>query len=293
MQVNLNKITFGTCLLLTGLFSNAQTPIRSQAIIQTKINVVAPEEDEMQQMQGNGDGGPRFNFRNMMDGETESVTYIKGDLMKTSLKSESIKMAIYRNQTEKSTTTVVEMMGNVQGYRLTDQEQADMQRMRDSMMAERRKRDSSRTGSMERERKAPTILFERSNEKRKIAGFECIKGFLITLRFLGQRDTTEIWYTPEVKFDQLRFTGGFSGMPMMGGRDMGLAGTDQVDGFIMQYTMKLPRKRTMSVEVTKLDFNKEISAKELTVPANVEIKPFREMQQMFGGGRGGGRQRFD
>jgi hypothetical protein len=293
MQVNLNKIIFGTSLLLTGLFSNAQTPIRSQAIIQTKINVVAPEEDEMQQMQGNGDGGPRFNFRNMMDGETESVTYIKGDLMKTSLKSESIKMAIYRNQTEKSTTTVVEMMGNVQGYRLTDQEQADMQRMRDSMMAERRKRDSSRTGSMERERKAPTVLFERSNEKRKIAGFECIKGYLITLRFLGQRDTTEIWYTPDVKFDQLRFTGGFSGMPMMGGRDMGLAGTDQVDGFIMQYNMKLPRKRTMSVEVTKLDFNKEISAKELTVPANVEIKPFREMQQMFGGGRGGGRQRFD
>lgn len=293
MQIKLQHILFGTGLLLMSKFSQAQAPTRSQAIIQTKINVIAPEEEELQQMQGNGEGGPRFNFRNMMDGETESVTYIKGDQMKTSLKSESIKMAIYRNQAEKSTTTVFEMMGNVQGYRLTDQEQADMQRMRDSMMAERRKRDSIKTGTMERERKAPTVLFERTNEKRKIAGFECTKGYLITLRFLGQKDSTEIWYTPDVKFDQLRFTGGFSGMPMMGGRDMGLAGTEQVDGFIMQYTMKLPRKRIMSVEVTKIDFNKEISQKELNVPGNVEIKPFREMQQMFGGGRGGGRQRFE
>ena len=65
-------------------FSQAQAPTRSQAIIQTKINVIAPEEEELQQMQGNGEGGPRFNFRNMMDGETESVTYIKGDQMKTS-----------------------------------------------------------------------------------------------------------------------------------------------------------------------------------------------------------------
>lgn len=293
MQIKLQHILFGTGLLLMSKFSQAQAPTRSQAIIQTKINVIAPEEEELQQMQGNGEGGPRFNFRNMMDGETESVTYIKGDQMKTSLKSESIKMAIYRNQAEKSTTTVFEMMGNVQGYRLTDQEQADMQRMRDSMMAERRKRDSIKTGTMERERKAPTVLFERTNEKRKIAGLECTKGYLITLRFLGQKDSTEIWYTPDVKFDQLRFTGGFSGMPMMGGRDMGLAGTEQVDGFIMQYTMKLPRKRIMSVEVTKIDLNKEISQKELNVPGNVEIKPFREMQQMFGGGRGGGRQRFE
>jgi hypothetical protein len=56
----------------------------------------------------------------------------------------------------------------------------------------------------------------------------------------------------------------------------------------MRYEMKMPRKRYMTVEVTKLELEKEVAAKELTIPSNIEIKPFREMQQMFGGGRGGG-----
>jgi hypothetical protein len=287
---------FSVCCIIIAFFcacmfqSYAQSPIRTQAIIHTKINVEAPEDEDVSQISGNEDGGRRFNFRNMMDGETQSVVYIKGNLMKTTIQSETSKMALYRNDDEKSTTTIIEMMGTTQGFKLTDQEQADMQKMRDSMMLERRKKDTTRKFDPEREkeRRNPKVLFEKSNDVKSIAGIKCNKGYLITLKMLGQRDTAIIWYAPEIRFNQLRFTGGLSGIPMMSMGNFGLTGTEQVEGFIMRYEMKMPRKRYMTVEVTKLELEKEVATKELAIPSNIEIKPFREMQQMFGGGRGGG-----
>jgi hypothetical protein len=44
----------------------------------------------------------------------------------------------------------------------------------------------------------------------------------------------------------------------------------------------------VQVEVTKLELDKVISDKEFEVPSSIDVKPIKEMQNMFGpGGRGG------
>jgi len=58
---------------------------------------------------------------------------------------------------------------------------------------------------------------------------------------------------------------------------------DKIDGFLMRYEMKMRRGRRMEVEVTKVDLDAKIDDKEFEVPNDVEIKPMREMQNMFGG----------
>ncbi|RYD82571.1 MAG: hypothetical protein EOP53_03375 [Sphingobacteriales bacterium] len=71
---------------------------------------------------------------------------------------------------------------------------------------------------------------------------------------------------------------------------MNLPLQESLDGFVMAYERKMPRGRLMTVEVTRIDINKEVAAKEFEIPKDFEIKPMAEMQGMFGGGAGGGMQ---
>ena len=68
-------------LLLTGITAFAQPKIVTQAIISTTTNVIAPEDEDVSQIQPGGGGGG-FNFRNFGDGVTKTTTFIKGDLVK-------------------------------------------------------------------------------------------------------------------------------------------------------------------------------------------------------------------
>jgi len=220
-----------------------------------------------------------------MDGETKVETYVKADLTKTALRSEMGRSTIFRNNQLKSTTTIIEMMGNINGFTATDEEQAEMQRKRDSLMTERRKKDTTNARRPEGERRntpAP-VEIAYSSETKNIAGHSCKKGYLITTRFLGTKDSTTIWVAQDFKIKNLNFTGLSGSMPGM--RNMGnLNGADQADGFIMSYTTRMPRGRVMEVEVTKVNLDAKIDDKEFQLPKNVEIKPLSEMQNMFRGG---------
>ena len=283
-------------LLLTSLtvFSSfvaiAQPKIYTKAIISTTTNVIAPEDEEVQNMQNNADGGRGFNFRNMMDGETKFVTYLKDNLIKTNMKSEMGKGSVYRDNDKKLTSTVFEMMGNKMGFYATDDEQADMQKRRDSMMAERRKKDTTQKQSPQVDRSKFITEIEYTNEITKIAGYDCKKAYLVTTRILGVKDSSVFWYTTAIKFNNLFSTGGFSNMPgMMGNMAPTLNGLEKLDGFVMRYEMNMRRGRRMEVEVTKIELDKEISDKEFELPKDVEMKPMKDMQNMFGGrGSGGG-----
>ncbi len=268
-------------------FCFSQAKLYQSAIINTTTNVIAPEEEDVQNLQNNQDGRG-MNFRNMMDGETKFVTYLKNDFVKTTIKSEMGKGSVYRDNSKQLTSTVFEMMGNKMGFYFTDEDQEEMQKRRDSMMAERRKRDTTQKQTPQFDRSKFTTEIAYTNESKKIAGYNCKKAYLVTTRLLGVKDSSVFWYSPEIKFNNLYSTGGFSNMPgMMSNMAPTLNGLEKLDGFVIRYEMNMRRNRRMEVEVTKIVLDKEIDSKEFDIPKDIEMKPMKEMGNMFGGGRGG------
>lgn len=262
------------------LAAAAQPKLISQATVTTTTTVIAPEEDELQNVQNQGGpgGGPGMMFRNFGDGETKSTTYLKNDLVKTIIKTDMGRSTIIRNNGTKVTTTLMEMMGRKTGFYISDEEQAQMRKKMDSMM-QNRKVDSSgavRTRPASSENK---IEIHTTDETKKIAGYTCKKAYVVTTRILGIKDSNAIWYTPEIKLQNLNSTGGTMGFGGFGST----SGFDKVDGFVMAYEAKMPRGRKMNVEVNKIDISKEIADKEFEIPKDFEVKPMKEMQSMFGG----------
>lgn len=256
----------------------AQPKLITQATITTNTNIIAPEDEDVSQIQNQGGGG--FNFRNFGDGETKSTTFVKNDLVKTIYKSESFRGSMYRNNSTKITTTIFEIMGNKQGFYSSDNDQAEIAKRMDSMMKERAKID---TNMRQRSRSVNfATSIEYLNDTKKIAGLNCKKALIITDKLLA-KDTMAVWYTPEIKFANLTSTGGTSGFASFAGPT-----TDpfqKIDGFVMMYEKDMPRGRKMEVKVTKIEMDKEITDKEFELPKDVEIKSMKEMQGQGGGFR--------
>ena len=281
-----NFITVLSLLSVTVAIS--QPTVFKQAIISTTTNVIAPEEEDVQNIQG-GQDARGMNFRNMMDGETKFVTYLKNDLTKTVIKSEMGRSTIYRDNTQKRTTTLMEMMGQKMAFYVSDEEQLQMQKTRDSMMKARREKDTAARKEVRYDpSQTPPVEFSLTDQTKKIAGYTCKKAYLITSRFLGVKDTATVWFTPEFKLQNILSTGSLAGMGPMANMGGTLNGLEKIDGFVMRYEMKLRRNRSMEVEVTKIDLSTSVEDKEFVIPKDIEIKPMSEMQNMFGGGRGGG-----
>jgi GLPGLI family protein len=284
------KTFFLLLAIATTSVSIAQPKLVNKAIITTSTNIIAPEEEDVSQIQPQGEGrGGGFNFRNMLDGEIKSTTYIKDNLVKTNFKSESAKGTIYRDNMAKVTTTITEMMGNTSGMRSTDDDQVEMKKKMDSMIAERMKTDTNMKRRVRNVDFKNTVAY--TEETKKIAGYNCKKAYIITDKML-RKDSLAIWYTPELKFPNVASTGGTSSLGMMGNFFGGALNFDKVDGFVMMYETKMPRGRVMEVKVTKIELDKEIAAKEFEIPKDIEIKSMKDMQGPGGGMRFimGGRQ---
>ncbi len=273
------KLFFLCSFLIASAFLSAQPKLYTEAIITTNTNIIAPEEEDVSEIQNQGRGGGGFNFRNFGDGETKSTTYIKNHLVKTNYKSESFRGSMFRNNTTKITTTIFEIMGNKQGFYSSDNDQAEMMKRMDSMMKERAKTDSTMKA------RARTVDFKSEivylNETKKIAGYECKKALIITDKLLA-KDTLAVWYTPEMKFANVSSTGGTSGFGNIGGANA--ISFDKIDGFVMMYERNMPRGRKMEVKVTKIEIDKEIADKEFEIPKDVEIKSMKETMGQGGGG---------
>ena len=189
------KLLLLPILVLGSLTTKSQPKMTTQAIISTTTNIVAPDDEDVTQIQNSGGGG--FNFRNFGDGETKSTTYIKNDLVKTNYKSESFRGSMYRNNGTKITTTIFEIMGNKQGFYSSDNDQVDMAKRMDSMMKERAKTDTTIKTRTRTVAFANTV--EYMNETKKIAGYNCKKALIITDKLIS-KDTLALWYTPDIKF---------------------------------------------------------------------------------------------
>ncbi|MEO6490359.1 MAG: DUF4412 domain-containing protein [Ferruginibacter sp.] len=288
------KIVLSAALLLTCSLTFAQPQVISQATISTTTTVIAPETEDVQNIQGSGGGpggGNQF-FRNFGDGETKSTTYIKDSLVKTVMKNDMGRTTIIRNNNSKLTTTLLEIMGNKTGFYISDDEQAIMKLKMDSMMQSRRNNDSTKPRPTPAPPTAPEITY--TNDSKKIAGYDCKKALIVNTRLLGIKDTVAVWYTPELKLKSVSSTGGTSSFGGFGnfGNFTSLNGLDKIDGFVMQYEMNMRRGRKMIVEVNKIDVKKDISAKEFDIPKDFDVKPMKEFQSMMQGAMQGGNMPF-
>ena len=266
-----------TALVFTASQSFAQQLVK-QATINTTTTVTAPEEEDISDVGAGGQGRGGGMFRNFGDGETKSVTMVKDSMVKTTLKTDMMRSTIIRNNTSKMTTTLTEMMGKKMGFYMSDDDQKAMGQRMDSMMKER----SKDTVRQRAPREKNVEIDYTSTDTKKIAGYVCKKAYIVSTNFLGQKDSLTVWYTPEFKLENLSSTGGTMGFGNT------TTGFDKINGFVMGYTRKMPRDRSMEVEVTKVDLKKDVDQKEFDIPKDFDLKPMSEMQNMFGGRGGGG-----
>ncbi|CAN5859806.1 hypothetical protein BH11BAC4_BH11BAC4_17030 [soil metagenome] len=260
----------------------AQPQLIKQATISTTTTVIAPETEDVQNIQGGG-GGNQF-MRNFGDGETKSTTTVKDNMVKTALKNEMMRSTIIRDNNAGLTTTLIEAMGSKMGFYATDAEMAEMRVKMDSAMQARRNSDSTKTRPANT---ANNVEISYVDGSKKFAGYECKKALLITTRLLGLKDTVVVWYNPTIKLENSASTGGTSAMSGFGGGSFGnftsLNGLDKIDGLVMQYEMNMRRGRRMIVEVTKIDLKKEVTEKDFEISKDFDVKPMKEFQGMMQG----------
>lgn len=280
------KAIFFSMMLIASTHLMAQPQLIRQAVVSTTTTVIAPEGEDVQNIQGGGGGGNQM-FRNMGDGETKSTTYLKDSMVKTIMKSDIGRSTIIRNNEAKLTTTLLEIMGNKTGFYITDVEQAEMKIKMDSMMEARRNADTTRTKRTSNNTVNPVEISYVEGSK-KIAGYDCKKALVITTRLLGIKDSVAVWYNPDIKLQHIASTGGTSSFGGFGnvGNFTSLNGLDKINGFVMQYEMNMRRGRRMIVEVTKIDLKKEVAEKEFEIPKDFEVKPMKEFQSMMQGAGG-------
>lgn len=258
----------------------AQPRLITQAAVTTKTTIVSPESDEPNYQANSGPGGEEVRIMRFGgDGETKTTTWLKNDLVKTFSESEMGRTTVIRDNSKKLTTTIMEMMGKKTGFYATDADQQEMRRRMDSMM-QGRGQNASFGGS-----NTPAVYtISYLDESKKILGYACKKALVTGTRSNGRSDTTVVWYCPDFKIQNLPSTGGSAGG--FGGFNVtaGSNGLEDLNGFPMQYERNMGRGRKMTVQVARIDVDKEVADKEFEIPKDIEIKSMKDMQG--GGGPG-------
>ncbi len=262
--------------------AHAQPKTVSQAIITTKTTVVSPDGDD-----GGApppppapEGAEIRTFRFGGDGETKSITTLKGDLIKTFTENEMSRTTVIRDNAKKLTTTIMEAMGSKNGFYASDADQEEMRKRMDSLMQTRGQQGGFNNNNNTGQQILSTDI-SYTEDTKKIAGVLCKKAFLINTRKNGTKDSNMVWYCPDFKLQGIASTGGMAasfGFNFSSNRTTGLSGLSNLAGFPMQYEMKMNRGRKMTVEVTKIVLDKEIADKEFDIPKDVTLKSAKDMQ---------------
>jgi len=260
----------------------AQTKVLDHAVVTTKTTVISPESDDAPPPAAAGPDGAEIRvMRFGGDGETKSVTTLKGDMVKTFTETDMSRTTVLRDNAKKMTTTLMEMMGKKTGFYSTDEEQEQMGKRMDSMMRSRNQGTESAFNNRSNATVSTTITYV--EETKKIAGISCKKALLVFTKQNGSKDTTVAWYAPDFKLQGIVSTGGTSGFGSFGARISTTGGLSDLAGFPMQYELKMNRGRKMIVEVTKINIEKEVADKEFEIPKDFEVKAMKDMQNGNGG----------
>ena len=262
-----------------------QTTSINHAVIHATMTVIAPEEEDASRVPSPGEQGMGFSMRNFGDGETQITTYIMDSMVKTIMKSDMGRTTIIRNNAAKTTTTLIEVMGNKMGFVMTDAEQELMKQQMDRLIKARQEADTThRFPPREKEERQPAEIVYTGISKR-ISGLDCKMAWVINTGFLGTKDSVAVWYAPSINLPNNQPAssgnsfGGFSRMSNF----TSLNGLNQLQGLAIKYEMKMRRGRTLQMEVTKVDLKKELTEKDFSVPKDFDVKPYSEFSQMFRG----------
>ncbi len=251
--------------LLLGIKSLAQPRILEHAIITTNTSMTMPED--MNPTSGGPVGGEQMVVINgMAAGEDNKIiTWYKNDIVKIVTDMGMGRNTLIIDNKNKRTTTLIEAMGTRTGFYTTEEDEKEMKRRMDSLTGARK--DS-----------ITDVVIDYLNETKKIAGYECKKALIKTIHGNGKTDTQYVWYSPEFKMGP-----GFSFRTGMMGSGI-LQGFDKLNGFPMKYETKMRRGITMSMEVVKIDTEKNIDNKEFEIPKDFILKPMKDMQGSGGPG---------
>lgn len=271
---------------LFSISSFAQTKTIEEGVITAKVKIIVPEESQdIANVQNQGGGG---GMMRMMQGDMEMVNtmLIKGDKIRTNTKTDFGTQVTIRDEGKKMTYMLMNMMGQKNAYYSNDEE---TEKVMDSL----RKANANNKEDSTRQRRGNNrnVDIAYTEESKKIAGYSCKKAYIVSTNILGAKDSTEIWYSPEIKLPfnpaQGGNRGGARGMRM--GASMGMPGMEKLDGMPMQFEMKMPQGRRMTYEVTKIDLDKKVDDNEFVVPKGYELKPMSELFNFRGTGSGGQR----
>lgn len=254
----MKRITF--FLVLCSFSAFAQPKTLTHAVITAKTTLNIPEDIASQ--------GEEQGFMGMSNGdETKVVTWFKNDMLKIVNDGGRGRTTIIMDRKNKKTTTLIEMMGKRFGYYSTAEDEAAMTKRMDSI-------------NLKHGNKKTTVDIDYLPDTKKIAGYNCRKALIKTHHEIGKTDSMYVWYTPDIKMaDTYTFRSGMSGFG--GGRGSVNSGFENLNGFPMQYQVQMPRGMTFTIEVTKIDTDKNIEDKEFDIPKDFELKPVKDMQ---GGG---------
>ncbi len=275
-----------TAIAISLSFAFVQAQVKTQATIVAKTTIES-DEDENAGAPPPPPGAVMMRFGG--DGETNTKIFIKNGLVKTVNSTEVNIITSIRDNDMKTTTNIIEMNGTKNATITTDEQREKMQKRIDSMMQARTSANLDGANN----NNPPKIEVALRDGSKKIAGIDCKKAVIITTR-RNRTDSFEVWYAPGIKFANVSTptaSAGFGGMSF-GNRGNTNDGFDQLNGFPMYYKRSMGRGRTQIVEVTKVDFEKEIKDSEFLVPKGIEVKPMDENATTnFGGGNFRIRQR--
>jgi GLPGLI family protein len=254
------KKLFVVSFIFLSAIGIAQPKIINQAVISAKTTIFIPEDATNM-----GDGN-QMSIMGMSSGdETKTTTWFKGDMLKIVNDGEMGKTTIIIDKKNKKTTTLLEIMGKKTGYYSTEDDEAAMKKRADSMMGARKNGITS-------------VNIDYLDETKKIAGYNCKRALIKTTRENGKIDSMYIWFTPDVKMNEgYVFKGGMM-MGFGGGGGNAMTGFDKLNGFPMQYEIKMRRGMIFTIEVTKIDMDKSIDDKEFDIPKGFELHSIKDMQ---------------
>lgn len=257
LATQLINMKFLSTVFFVSVFSfsaSAQQTI-NEAIIEMTMNITFPEND----LPPAPEGAQVMRFG---DGEVKSKMFLKNGNMKMETDMGMGKSYTFYTAENKTTTTLMEMMGRKMGFYSNEEDIKKMQ--------------AADTSQKRIQAFKPEIFIEYLSESKVIAGMTCYKAIIRSKNSKGEEKVQEVWYTPDFRMgEEFKISTFIRG---------DVPGLNKLKGFPMELNIVRQNGMKMHYLVNKVDLNAKIDDKTFILPSGYDIKPQSEMMR---GGNGG------
>jgi GLPGLI family protein len=252
------KHIFSFLFVLAAFYTSKAQQTINEAIIDINVNITFPESDAPPAPEG-------AQVMRFGDGEVKSKVFYKNGNMKMESDMGMGKSLMYYTVENKTTTTLMEVMGRKMGFYTNEEDMKKMQ--------------AADTTQKSIQSFKPEVFVEYLSDSKKIAGITCYKAIIRYKNSKGEEKQQEVWYTPDFRMGEE-----FKLNTLM---RSDIPGINKIKGFPME--MQLERQNGMKVHylVSKVDTNTKVDDKTFVIPSGYDIKPQSEMMK-----GGNGRMQF-